>query len=495
MSETKKQNLGKEHQELIATAALDTTYPLALNMYRNMDVTLQKKGGGKGLKIYDDIERDTHAYGVLQKRKQAVVARDWHVEPHSDDAQDVKAAELVEAALKRIKFDQLCIDLMDASLKGFAVSEIMWGYVNGHILPVGTLAINQRRFAFDKERQPRLLTQSDMVKGMELPDRKFIVHRFGSKDGNPFGLGLGSRLYWPVYFKRQGIAMWMVFVEKFAAPTAVGKYPESLNKKERQQLLQSVQSIAQQSGIIVPDGTELDLLEATRGGNASSYKELCRYMDEQISEAVLGETLSTNIGDVGSKAASETHNDVREELTDADCDLLTDTLDDMLVRWIIDFNMPGANLPSVKRVKPENELEKLEVQKKKADTWKTLVEVGYEPTEEEVQKHFGEGFVKRQQAQPQPSEFSEHSGHVDFASDDDPVVSLAAQLNTIAGVTVNSWVEEIRALVEGAEHPEEVQQGLLELYAESLPADELGEVVAQALAVSELTGMAEVDDA
>ena len=31
-------------------------------------------------KIYDEIERDCHAYGLLQKRKLAVVARPWQVE-------------------------------------------------------------------------------------------------------------------------------------------------------------------------------------------------------------------------------------------------------------------------------------------------------------------------------------------------------------------------------------------------------------------------------
>ena len=64
-----------------------------------------------------------------------------------------------------------------------------------------------------------------MVEGEELPDRKFIIHSVGGKDGSPYGLGVGHRLFWPVFFKRQGISFWLIFAEKFGTPTAVGKYP------------------------------------------------------------------------------------------------------------------------------------------------------------------------------------------------------------------------------------------------------------------------------
>jgi len=44
-----------------------------------------------------------------------------------------------------------------------------------------------------------------MSQGVELPERKFIVHTVGGKEGLPFGLGVGGRLFWPVLFKRKDI--------------------------------------------------------------------------------------------------------------------------------------------------------------------------------------------------------------------------------------------------------------------------------------------------
>lgn len=47
-----------------------------------------------------------------------------------------------------------------------------------------------------------LLTAENMLTGVELPERKFIVHRCNPEDDNPYGTGLGLQLYWPV-FKRK----------------------------------------------------------------------------------------------------------------------------------------------------------------------------------------------------------------------------------------------------------------------------------------------------
>lgn len=42
-----------------------------------------------------------------------------------------------------------------------------------------------------------------MRDGIDLPDRKFIVHRHGVVGNNPYGLGLGYQLFWAVLFKRE----------------------------------------------------------------------------------------------------------------------------------------------------------------------------------------------------------------------------------------------------------------------------------------------------
>ncbi len=488
MADVKPESKRLITRNLIAGAKNDITFPLWGDVFRHQDDTLYTRGGAFAYQLYDDIERDCHAYAVLQKRKMAVVARNWDVIPASDDKNAMAAAELVESQLARINFDSLCLDLMDAVLKGFATVELVWDADGRHFMVDRHVPIDQRRIGFDATRRPRLKTLQNPLKGEELPERKFIIHRFGSKNGNPFGLGLGTRLYWPVYFKRNGIKQWLVFVEKFAAPTAIAEYPEAMSEADQDKLFYAVRNIASQSAVLVPSGTELSLLEATRAGNAGTYQDLCRYMDEQISEAVLGETLSTNIGQSGSRAASDTHNEVRKELTDADCDLLNDCLNDTLVRWLIDINMPDAPLPKIHRKGLANETAEADLEARRSETHQRLYQMGWEPGGDVIAATYGEGWSKRPTAlpaQPAPA----------FAEADKTTPELLAdQVNDVTGPGIDKWLDVVRPLVTQAKDPRELETMFMEAYAHRLDSEELINALTAAFALADLQGIVEAED-
>lgn len=339
--------------QLIAHVGNDITIPNFTDRLAPLDDTLIQRGGGKGLKLYDEIERDTHAWAVLQKRKHELVAREWIVDSASDEDSDIAVAEFIRDVIRSLAFDRLCLDLLDATLKGFAVSELQWMRDGRHIVPSAITTHDQRRFIFDRDWRPRLLTPAAMLHGEALPDRKFIVHRFNVKGNNPYGLGLGSILFWPVLFKREGYAFWLTFLNKYASPTPLAKTPTMLPKEQRE-LLTMLERMTQGGAVTVPLGTEVSFIEATRSAPAS-YEAFARYWDEQISETVLGETLSTNIGSVGSQAAAAVHSEGKSQIIDADGDLLSDTLDRTLIKWLVDLNYPGRARPRLYRQRPKND--------------------------------------------------------------------------------------------------------------------------------------------
>ncbi len=354
---------------MVADARNDITIPFFSNTLQPTDDTLIKRGGAKGLALYDEIERDTHAWAVLQKRKKTLVAREWEVEAGGEDQIDIDAAEFVRTQLERLAFDRLSEDLLDATLKGFAISEIIWAREDNHIIPERIVSHDQRRFVFDVDWKPRLLTMSNMTDGEQLPERKFITHRHGVKGNNPYGLGLGTRLFWPVLFKREGVKYWLTFLEKFASPTVISEIPFGLPDDVQAALLQTLEGIVQSTAATVPIGTMPQYLEASRSGTVS-YEDWCKYWDKQLSVGTLGETLTTDIGDNGSKAASQTHADILELLVDADGDLLADTLQATLLKWMIEYNFAGAKVPKVWRVRSANEVElaKLRLERAKASS-------------------------------------------------------------------------------------------------------------------------------
>lgn len=470
----------------IAAAKTNIYNPPANGLFVNTDETLKNRAGSDGLKLYDDIENDTHASAVLQKRKLAVLARDWEIVPASDAPDDVQAAEFIDECLKNLPFDQICMDLLDAILKGYAVSEILWDIVGDKIRPVAILSREPRRFLFDEDTRLRLLTIENRTVGEVMPANKFIVHRYGGKAGNPYGRGIGSKLYWPVFFKRKGIEFWLVFCEKFGSPTAIGTYTPGMPESEQDKLLRVISDIAQNTAVVVPQGCDVRFLEAVRGG-VTTYEQLCRYMDEQISEAVLGETLSTNVGDAGSYAAAETHNGVREEISCADADLLSDTLKRDLFRPIVEFNFPTAQVPSIRRFMPVPDTAKDDAFSKKLDWLSKASALGMEPADAPAfyAENFGGRWVKVDRPVMQPA-----ASYPSFAEKNE-TADLTEQTSELAEPLTEKWIDQIKALADECKDIYELRDRLLELY-NSMDTDELGEVMAAALEVAELSGRSEV---
>ena len=336
------QNNGQPVRDEIATVEKDIFRGYIGKVLINPDEVLSKESSGKGLKLYEDIERDAQVYATVQTRKLAVIGKEWEVIPAGEKRADKKIAEFVEENLRRIAYDQARIELMDAVMKGYAVSEIMWAQRGNDIVISELRGRDPRRFTFDLPNKLRMLTLGNMVEGIEVPQRKFVVHTFQMKYYSPFGKALGEKLYWPVWFKKHAVKFWVMFCEKFGMPTAIGKYPPGTDKPTQDALLTALEKIQQDMAIKIPDNMEISLLEAVRTGTINTYESLCQYMDYQISKIVLGQTLTTEVGDTGSYAASKTHDEVRGDICKADCDALCETLNKQLIIPLVDYNFPNV---------------------------------------------------------------------------------------------------------------------------------------------------------
>lgn len=529
-AEAQRKNLPAAARQLIAHARNDITIPYYSGIMQPQDETLLARGGGKGLKLYDEIERDTHARAVLHKRKLGLAAREWEVTaPEDSGPEGERAEEFIERVLSTLNFDQICLDLLDATLKGYAVAEIVWQRVGTEILPEKIIAHDQRRFVFDEKFQPRLLTMTQPSQGEELPERKFIVHRYGVKGNNPYGVGLGSVLFWPVLFKREGIAFWLTFLEKFATPTPVGKYPLGTLPDDQARLLQALQDMVQAGALVMPIGSEVDYLEAKRTGRAS-YEEWCRYWDTQMALAVFGSTLATHIEGAGSRAASETHKETEEQIIDADGDLLSDTLKATLIQWLIDYNMPGAPVPSVRRIRAKNEAMHEALRKQRSQNAAAELNMLFDLSARVPKEHFAEMAALLADADLMPKVpievLQQLAPHLDavrnklgdvgikstqtaneadkalvrqiaFAAREDELASLADQLDELAQPEIAAMISDARerletAYLSGRSQDQQAEQ-LLASFAD-ISIDPLGRILGGALTVAEASGIAAVKD-
>lgn len=388
-----------------ATVLNDITnpYPMYGGRLDPQDETLVKRGGlALSYKIYEELLTDTHCSAVMQKRISAVVGREWEVVPASKRAIDKKAADMVKAHLEALDsrgivtdknetildtgsgFDQVSADQLWSIFYGFSVNEIVWDQDGKEIFPSKIPRRDIRRFSFRTMESGqfalRLMTPSSRWEGEALPPRKFIVQRFngGGLSEDPYGLGIASKLWYPVFFKRQTGQFWLIFADKWASPTAVAKYAKGTSDEQKDTLLQMLQAIATDAGIVIPDTVAIEFLEAQRTGTVNCYKDLIDFCNNEISKAVLGETGTTDQSSGGgSRARDQIGNEVRIEIAKFDADMLSLTLNRSLVRWIVDFNLPGAKPPKVWRKFPEldNKIDR----QAEAGIIQTLVTAGFTP--------------------------------------------------------------------------------------------------------------------
>jgi len=355
------------------------------NLLSPNETVLDEKGGNP--KLYAQILRDDQVKSTLQQRFSALTSKEWEVVPGGADAIDIAAADFLRAELEDVGWTRKVGKMAFGIFYGYAVAEILWQISDNGLLSFKDIRVRKRhRFKFDVEGNLRLITK-DNPQGRLLPDRKMWSFSTGAdNDDQPYGMGLAHWLYWPCLFKREGIKFWMMFLDKFGSPTPVGKYPANATQAEKEQLLAATQAFQQESGIIIPEGMLIELIEATRGGRVD-YAVQYNAMDAAISKVVLSQTMTTDSG--SSLSQSQTHEGVRDDVVESDGTEICDSFNRGPVTWITEYNFPAAKIPEVRFI-----TEDAEDLNAVADRDIKLDQLGFPPTENHIHETYGEGYQK-----------------------------------------------------------------------------------------------------
>lgn len=379
----------------IATVAdgVDITRGYVGPLLVNTDSVLRARGQGN-LALYESVYSDPQVKSVWAQRQLAVTQCDWRVEPASDEPVDVRAADSLRDELNRIGWDRVTTQMMFGVFYGYAVSELIYGRADGRVCIDRVKVRNRRRFRFDPEGGLRLLTPSDMLEGVPADSPYFWHFATGAdNDDEPYGLGLAHWLYWPVFFKRQGVRFWLRFLDKFGQPSRLGKYDsKTATPADKSRLLAAAAAMGTDSAVIIPEGMTLELIEAARSG-AADYQQLHDTMDATMARVVLGQTASSQ-GTPGRLGNDELQGDVRKDLIKADADLICESWNLGPARWLTAWNHPDAQPPRVFRDVEEPEDLKVRAERDEVIARTT----GFRPTLSYVNQTYGGEWESRPQA-------------------------------------------------------------------------------------------------
>jgi phage gp29-like protein len=466
----------KSMKEEIASRQRSRDYA-NFNMYLpNPDPVLKKQG--KDIEIYKELRSDAHVGADILKRKAGVRSLEWEL-----SGDDTPALQFVQECFNKLDIYRLITEALDATLFGYRPLEVIWEKRGEYIAPAKVEGKPSEWFRYSPENELLFLSK-DNWQGEAVPRYKFIVARNEPSYENPYGMAALSACFWPVVFKRGGMKFWVTFTEKYGMPYMIGKYARGTDSKEIDALLLSLDNMIQDAVAAIPDDSSVSILEAGgKGATADIYEKLLHFCNAEISKAIVGQTLTTEMGSSGSFAASKTHKEVLQDVIDSDARMIESAMNE-LIGWIVTLNFADADAPKFVM------FEKEDVDKTLAERDTQLVNGGVRFTKKYYTRAYGfkddEIEVTDPQAATKMSEFR--------FSESKPIDTLDAKSREVDTTSIEDEIlNALDSALASSESYEEAFETLLEDFPQ-LSLDRLQEAITHLGANATILGGGEVAD-
>ena len=454
-----------------------------LDYLPNPDTILKNNGGN--IKVYREMI-DAHLDAVKNKRFASITSRAWTIDGSKGDQ---KKAKFVEEYLWNIDLRNVISQMLEAIGFGYAVHEIVWNTVQTDlgtlILPTAIKDRKQEWFKFDSD--SKLLLQTNDGSRREMPERKFLVTRNRPTTANPYGNAVYSRCFWPLAFKKGGLKFWMLFVEKYGMPKAIGKVPPTATEKEQQNFLKMLAGLVRDAVAVIPQTGSVELLEAG-AANANPHKAIVDWADQAISKAWLGETLTTEqTSSGGTQAMATVHNDVRADLALDDAAMIESSIN-QLIRWIYEINWPNEKeIPWMNIILPED------LQEARLNRDIKLTQLGVKFNAQYITDIYGidEKYFEMTEVQPQGGMFAEHDDDCHCFAEGSVKNKIEKMIQDLSAEDLQEQIEELaKPIIDLAEHCGNYEQFEEELYKilPNLSSKKMDDAVTKCLLLSEMQG-------
>lgn len=217
--------------------------------------------------------------------------------------------EKIKDEFKKIFNPDVVSQILETYLYGLNVFEINYKEKEGLVYP----RLVQRDFRQFKFNDAGEFTFNANGSERSIPPLKVIYALNRANFRKVYGDGLLKKLYFPVKMKNASLKFWFRFLEKFGSPWAIAK-----TSYEPDEMAAEVQAMLSGDSAVIDTDEEITLVQPTSNVD---FTRLPAYLDNQISKAILGANLASDVKE-GSYAAAKTHNEIREDLAANDAKIL-----------------------------------------------------------------------------------------------------------------------------------------------------------------------------
>ncbi len=268
-------------------------------------------------------QADLWLVGLLQTRKYAVLGYNHTItmpEGMKTPPQEEKRIAEIKARFRKSKIRTTFSTAIMARLFGMSAARLVWK----NIEPYGQLVTEIRKYnltELDKDEnsieglvkvgEPGI---GQMTISALDPDTHIQCYDNPLEDiQQDYVGGVMRTVMFPVLLKYLDLFNWARQNEKWGDPTFWASYKPGTDKTEIDALLTGLAALARDNYGAFSDNVTVKLLEATRTGMTDMHQKFQDAVNKEISIGILGQTLTTDVGSVGSKAAAQVHDFVRKD--------------------------------------------------------------------------------------------------------------------------------------------------------------------------------------
>lgn len=462
-----------------------------LGILPDPDPILRKMG--EEARILADLEADDQVTAITMARKNRVLNRqDYWFKPGAlrDESPTAEAGALCDRLVKdmeRLTMRDVISGILEAPFYGLAVLEITWEAADDWWHVAGLDIKPYHWFGFDRENR-LVFKGEDKAQARPVPEGKFILARHFPTYQNPYGLRLLSRCFWPVCFKKGGLTFYTRFLEKYGIPWAVTYAPSKATREEMNRMVIDLARMVQDASVVLPYGSKLELATANPG-TGDQHETYLKRMDAAISKVLMGNTLTSEIGDKGSYAAAETHKGVADDFADSDADLVVTALNELA--WIYTRLNAGPEILS-----PQFCFEEPEDLGQQADLDAKLYALGVRFNQKYFVNKFSLSEDEFTVSDNQPAAGYGYGYGADFASQpanpdaeyQDAIEQAVKKYAPQAAEAGEKFFSQVWKIIDRAESVEDIERGLAGLMGHDTGPDELEDLLADLLVNANLMG-------